>query len=124
MSPERTLWCWYLAGALAALAWKFLAYYRVGRRSGRDFLEIADEWVFEQSPENAVSWIATVLVVWCAGVLFIEDLALAWVAWIRQIPAHPAFAALFGYLMEYGAPNAFKWILSMTPWGAAEKGGG
>lgn len=119
MSPERSLWVWYLTGALAALLWKFLAFYRVGRRSGRDFLDLADEWVFEKSPENAVSWIATVLVVWCAGVLFIEDLALAWVSWVKEIPSHPAFSALLGCVMEYTAPSVFKWALAKTPWASS-----
>jgi len=81
---------------------------------GRRLVEIAEEWIFEHSPENAVSWIATILVVWAAGVLFIEDMA-----WVQQIPPHPAFAALFGYVMEYTAPNVCKWLLSKTPWASS-----
>lgn len=112
----KSLWIWYCAGALSALLWKFLCYYRVNHRMGKDLLTCADEWIFEKSPENAVSWVATVLVVWCAGVTFISDIAFFWSDFIKQIPEHPAFVCLLGYLMEYAAPNVFKWILGKTPW--------
>ena len=114
------LWVYYLAGAFAALLWKFLVYHRTGRRLGKPFRAILDEWIFEASPENAVSWVATVLIVWCAGVLFIDDVTLAGGAWVKKVPSPPAFAALLGYGMEYTAPNVAKWILSKTPWASPE----
>jgi hypothetical protein len=110
------LWIWYAAGAAAALLWKFICYYRTNRKLGKHIAVTLDEWVFEKSPENAVSWIATILIVWTAGVTFIGDIAFLWSEFLNKIPHHPAFAALFGYIMEYAAPNAFKWILSKTPW--------
>jgi|WetSurMetagenome_2_1015567.scaffolds.fasta_scaffold467385_2 hypothetical protein len=112
------LWCYYAAGALAALLWKFLSYYRVNRKLGKDFLQCADEWIFEKSTENAISWIATILVVWAAGVTYIGDVTFMISDWLGKIPDHPAFAALFGCVMEYVAPNGFKWLLSKTPWGS------
>lgn len=116
MTPTK-LWIWYAAGAAAALLWKFGIYYRTNRQLGKGLARTIDEWIFEKSPENAVSWVATILIVWAAGVTFISDLAFLWSDFFNKIPHHPAFAALFGYAMEYIAPNAFKWILSKTPWG-------
>jgi hypothetical protein len=116
---DSKLWCWYASGALVALLWKFLAYYRINRRLGKSLPITIDEWIFEKSPENAVSWIATILIVWTAGVTFIGDIAFVWSEFMSKIPHHPAFAALFGYIMEYAAPNAFKWILSKTPWASS-----
>jgi len=113
---SNKLWYWYAAGALSALLWKFLTYYRVNHRLGKGLLAIADEWIFEKSPENAASWVATVLVVWAAGVTLIGDVAFLWSEILDKYPSHPAFAALAGYVMEYVAPNVFKWILSKTPW--------
>lgn len=114
------LWIWYAAGAAGALLWKFISYYRVARKDGKCFAAALDEWIFEKSPENAVSWVATILVVWCAGVTFVGDVAFAWTSWLKQVPPHPAFAALLGYAMEYTAPNAAKWVLGKTPWASTE----
>lgn len=113
------LWAWYLAGAMTALLCKFLMYYSAGKKLDKTLKMVSREWFFERSLENAVSWIATILLVWCAGVSYIDSITFLWADFLKSIPAHPAFAALFGFIMEYTAPNVFKWVLSKTPWGAA-----
>lgn len=109
------LWSWYAAGALLTLLWKLARYVYHGRKMGTSYGTLLSEWFFEASSENAISWITTIGVVWAFGALYIQNLEFQGAEILNKIPDVPAFAFLLGSLMEFGAPNAAKWILSKMP---------
>lgn len=114
----RRLWAWYAAGAILTLAWKFCKFYRDPQNTGKPLKSILATWFFEASAENSISWITTVGVVWCAGVMVIDKVEFVWFETISKIPAHSAFVFLLGSLTEKFAPDAAKYLLSKLPGGA------
>jgi hypothetical protein len=105
------LWIAYLIGAIGTLAWKYWLYIRAAKKNGISIKAASGEWFFEKSAENAFSWLATIGIVWCVGVAYIDRVDLLLTGWLGNVPLHPAFALLLGSINEYIAPNTIKWIV-------------
>lgn len=114
---HKSVWAFYLAGALLTLALKFYRYYRFGVKNGKSFRVSLCEWLFEASAENAFSWMTTIGIVWAVGVTYIDQVDFLWSGYLKAIPVHTSFAFLLGSLMEIAAPNAVKWLLGKMPGG-------
>lgn len=117
MDYKNKLWMFFIAAALLTLLMKCVKYVFHNKDEGsigRKKRELLAEWFFEASSENAVSWVATVGVVWCCGFLLIEKTDLlhsVFGEWIKYFPLSCPIAALFGSLSELGAPDLAKKIL-------------
>jgi hypothetical protein len=66
-----------------------------------------------------VSWAVTVLWVWVGGYAYLSSARLGW-EWVESLPVTMPFACLLGFVNEYTAPAAFKWILGKLPWGQGQ----
>jgi hypothetical protein len=90
---------------------KYVYWAKRGGKSGRQAIM---EWFFDPTAENAVSWIATVGVVWAFGFLFIEasgSFTGIFGTVFQYLPVACPIAFFLGYGMEMKAPDIAKWML-------------
>jgi len=110
----------YLAYGIAAaamLALKLVNYLRNSEKYGKTAGQSLREWFFERSLENAASWLATGLVVWVLGYIYIEqaiELTGVLGKTIAAVPVSIPTAALAGCLNEIIAPAVFKKVLGLV----------
>lgn len=113
MNHSVLYWVYFTAAGVTLLA-KLYRY--VGNRAlyGESLGKAVKTWFAEKTAENLVSWLATGLIVWVAGYLFIER-AIELKGWageiISYLPVSAPTVALAGCLAEIIAPNVMKCIL-------------
>ncbi len=100
----NSLWIAYIAAALMVLVYKYERYVYQNRHRPRG--EVTAEWFFENSADNASSWVATIGIVWMLGYLYVGQL----VNLIPNIPVHPSIAFALGGLAEFIAPPVARLI--------------
>lgn len=99
-----SLWIAYIAAALLVLLYKLARYCYQNRTRQR--WQVVTEWFFEPTADNAVSWVATVGVVWTLGYLYVSQV----ISLIDGVPVHPSIAFLLGAVAEFVAPPVAKTI--------------
>jgi hypothetical protein len=105
---NKSAWAWWIVGALLTLAWKLARYIYAQKKLGYSLKVSLLEWFFEDSAENAVSWITTIGAVWVLGATYIDRLTIYEVS--VPLPLHNSLAFFLGGLAEFIAPNITKWI--------------
>jgi hypothetical protein len=111
-------WKLYLAGALLALAWKYISWCYIGtRRMKKSWRQSSREWFELQTIDAKVSWLATGACVWAIGAIYIRQIGLAWIfgGALTGLPVFPEMAFLLGVLAEYTAPAILKWLATKIP---------
>jgi hypothetical protein len=103
---NKHIWTCYIAGALLTLLYKLSRY--IYQNKTRPLREVLQEWFFEKSSENAVSWATTFGAVWVIGSVYINQIGLF--EWKVPLPLDNGIAFFLGSLMEGLAPNLTKWL--------------
>ena len=106
-----------MAGAIAALAWKWQRYIYESKGKGIALWPATKEWFEIETYQSKVSWIATFTLVWFVGGCYIHQVGLSWLLGgiFLGMPVMPSGAAMLGVLLENLAPAFLKWIMSKIP---------
>ena len=108
----------YLAGAVLVLALKLLFYVYNSSKFGKKWHQSLAEWFFEKSGNNAVSWVATIGIVWLIGSAYIDRIGLDWILGehlqekLQELPVINSMAFVLGCFAEYLAPSALKKLMN------------
>jgi hypothetical protein len=114
MTPERIQWCWYLAGAILTLLWKWQRYCYESRGRGTPYWRASREWFELETVGSQVSWGATVGGVWLLGTVIITKQGADWLAGgvFMDVPVMAPVSFFIGALAEMIVPAAAKWLVA------------
>lgn len=105
-------WIWYLAGAIATLAWKWQRFCYERKGAGIPFWKASREWFELITFKSKMSWAVTVGIVWAVGAVAVEKTGADWLfgGVFLGMPEAPPFCFLLGALAEMTVPALAKWI--------------
>jgi len=113
MTTQQWAWLAYITSLILSLAYKWARYVRTGRSLGKTIGQSTEEWFFEASLANGVSWVTTLASCFVVGGIYIDRIVD--VPWFSDLPVHWSIAALLSSLTEFTAPNMAKWLISKIP---------
>jgi hypothetical protein len=102
----KLLYLSYIAGALLTLAWKVGRWIYADVKAGKSWKQSLTTWLFEPSADNAVSWAATIGIVWIGGSVYISQGSLFGIE--LPLPLDYGIAFFLGGVLEIAAPNLAK----------------
>jgi len=105
---DKSAWIAYLAGALLALAWKWLVWVRTGADLGKPVALSTREWFSLTLRSDKISWATTAGCVWVVGSIYIDRIVA--IAALESIPVADSIAFVLGSLAEFTCPGIAKYI--------------
>lgn len=103
-------WVLFILGVLLALTFKCARWCYQGKKNGTPVGRSLQQWFFEATFDNGVSWFTSLFIVLPLGAVFIDKVSIG-IPWLENLTVHWTFSLTFGILSEYLVPNFMKFIV-------------